>query len=405
MQGATGSEPASYSYDSNGNITNDATHTYQFSQRNRLATVDAGTTATYSYDGDGRRVKKVAGGTTTLYFYDAEGKLLEEYIPSTGAGKDYVFIPKSYEPIARIDFSMTDADTGDVLRLAKSSPNVHLDWNLFSGSGNFLVRRGTIGDFSSYSNIFGPSALKTYDDPVLEDTSSYWYDNRDRSLTDTLYFYHANHLGTPIAMTDTSGTLVWRAEHAPLGSIYALPVSTIGNNLRFPGQYFDGETGLSQNWFRDYEAKIGRYWEVDAVGYMANITPYSYAQNNPITVVDSRGQTVEICFRPLQNKTAAIFADHAYIRIGEWTAGFYDDDKVSSPDKDKGTNPSCSAASKKKDCDCEKWTPKQTESCVKSKAAEKPRKPYDLLTYNCGTWIKEVFNSCCLKPKTPGHTY
>jgi YD repeat-containing protein len=84
LQSTTGSEPATYSYDSNGNIVNDGTHTYQFSQRNRLGTVDNGTTANYNYDGDQRRVKKVVGSTTTLYFYDTEGKLIEEFNPQIG---------------------------------------------------------------------------------------------------------------------------------------------------------------------------------------------------------------------------------------------------------------------------------------------------------------------------------
>ncbi len=301
LQSTSGSEPATYSYDSNGNITNDATHTYQFSQRNRLGTVDNGTTATYSYDGDGRRVKKVAGSTTTLYFYDTEGKLLEEYIPATGEGKDYLWMPKTYEPVARIDFSMTDADTGDVLRCSKSSPNVHLDWSLFSGSGNFPVKRGLIGDFTNFTTL-SEQTSKTFDDPVLDNTTSYWYDIKNKSMTDNLYFYHSDHLGTPIAMTDGSGTLVWRAEHSPFGGIYALPVSTISNNLRFPGQYYDSETTLSQNWFRDYDAKIGRYREVDLFEFRGErckeelkrewIKPYLYGNNNSMINADFKGLSV-----------------------------------------------------------------------------------------------------------------
>jgi RHS repeat-associated protein len=173
---------------------------------------------------------------------------------------------------------------------------------LFGGNGNFTVRRGIIGNFNSYANIFGPSSSKTCDDAVLENTTSYWYDTKNRSITDTLYFYHADYLGTPIAMTDSSGTLVWRAEHTPFGGIYALPVSTISNNLRFPGQYFDGETGLAQNWFRDYDAKIGRYWEIDPVKHFISkckktygsslAQAYSYSNLNPITNFDVKGLTI-----------------------------------------------------------------------------------------------------------------
>ena len=127
---ATGSEAATYSYDNNGNVTGHGTHTYEYSQRERLVSADGGTAGTYSYDGDGRRVKKVAGGVTTLYFYDFDGKLLEEYVPATGAGKDYLWLPGTYEPLVRVDFSMSDSDNGNVLRNSKSGSDVHLDWSL-----------------------------------------------------------------------------------------------------------------------------------------------------------------------------------------------------------------------------------------------------------------------------------
>jgi RHS repeat-associated protein len=288
---ATGSEPATYGYDANGNTTSDGTHTYQYSQRDRLATVDTGTTATYGYDGDGRRVKKVASGVTTLYFYDPDGKLLEEYIPATGAGKDYVWLPGTYEPLARVDFSMSDADNGNVLRVTKSSPNVHLDWSLDGTSGPFVLKRSLSFTFSNPVYLGPGQTTKTFDDGVLNNGQSYAYEAFRRTLTDTLYFYHDDHLGTPIAMTDTSGALVWRAEHTPFGGIYALTVGTITNNFRFPGQYFDGETGLAQNYFRDYNNRTGRYWEPDQIRISPTFAEecFVYGKNNPIRSKDPRG--------------------------------------------------------------------------------------------------------------------
>ncbi len=306
---ATGSEPGTYGYDSNGNTTGDGTHTYEYSQRDRLATVDSGTTATYSYDGDGRRVKKVAGATTTLYFYDNDGKLLEEYIPATNAGKDYIWLPGTYEPIGRVDFALADTDNGDVLRCTKNDPNVHLDWSLDGTSGPFVVKRSTSFTFSNPQYLGPAQSGKTLNDPVLGSSQNYAYEAFRRALTDALYFYHDDHLGTPIAMTNGAGAFVWRAEHTPFGGIYALTVGTIANNLRFPGQYFDGETGLAQNYYRDYKHNTGRYWEADPLiaAYPSSSvilsgrgrigvpdlsgfnSSNSYDYNNPVSSVDPVG--------------------------------------------------------------------------------------------------------------------
>jgi RHS repeat-associated protein len=271
---ATGSEPGTYTCDSNGNTAGDGTHTYQYSQRDRLATADSGTTASDSYDGDGRRVQKTAGGVTTLFFYDPNGKLLEEYIPATATGKDYVWLPGTYEPLARVDFGLTDTDNGDVLRCTKSSSNVHLDWSLDSTSGPFVVERSTSFTFSSPQYLGPTQSTKTFNDSVLGNGTNYAYEAFRRTLTDTLYFYHADHLGTPIAMTNGAGAIVWRAEHTPFGGIYAMPVATAENNLRFPGQYWDGETGLAQNYYRDYRHTLGRYWEPDPVALSNFLLPH-----------------------------------------------------------------------------------------------------------------------------------
>jgi RHS repeat-associated protein len=43
--------------------------------------------------------------------------------------------------------------------------------------------------------------------------------------------------------------------------------SQVAYNLRFPGQYYDQETGKHYNYFRDYDPAIGRYVESDPLAF------------------------------------------------------------------------------------------------------------------------------------------
>ncbi len=106
---------------------------------------------------------------------------------------------------------------------------------------------------------------------------------------DSLSYYHADHLSTPMIMTDTNGAKVWEGEFMPFGE----PMSISGtetNNLRFPGQYYDQETRLHQNWHREYKAEMGRYIEKDPIGIQEGTNHlYSYVRNNPIETADLTG--------------------------------------------------------------------------------------------------------------------
>jgi len=105
---------------------------------------------------------------------------------------------------------------------------------------------------------------------------------------------HNDHLGTPQMMTDASGTVVWSADYKPFGEV-TITVSTITNNLRFPGQYYDQETGIHYNYYRDYNPVVGRYMESDPIGLLPQGPHkginhlFAYVGNNPIRFTDPNG--------------------------------------------------------------------------------------------------------------------
>ena len=60
-------------------------------------------------------------------------------------------------------------------------------------------------------------------------------------------------------------------------------------NLRFPGQYYDVETGKHYNYYRDYDRSIGRYLQSDPLGVAAGLATFSYVDSDPLTNRDPLG--------------------------------------------------------------------------------------------------------------------
>lgn len=107
-----------------------------------------------------------------------------------------------------------------------------------------------------------------------------------------LYFVHTDHLGTPQVVTDNNQNVVWKGEYTPFGEVKEV-VSTLDQNVRFPGQFFDQETGLHYNYFRDYDPSLGRYVQSDPIGLDGGINTYGYAYQNPISSYDTYGLFVQ----------------------------------------------------------------------------------------------------------------
>jgi RHS repeat-associated protein len=111
----------------------------------------------------------------------------------------------------------------------------------------------------------------------------------------SIRYIHSDHLGTPHLVTDDSGQVIWSAEYRPFVEA-TIDEDPDGNglnyslNIRFPGQYYDAESQLHYNYFRDYDPDIGRYLESDPIGLRGGINIFVYVGNNPIRWSDPRGE-------------------------------------------------------------------------------------------------------------------
>jgi RHS repeat-associated protein len=102
------------------------------------------------------------------------------------------------------------------------------------------------------------------------------------------YFLQCDHRGTPVRVENEAGHVVWRAQVAPYGSVVMSDNARVEMPLRFPGHYFDPETGLHYNRFRYYSPELGRYLQPDPLGTEAGNNLY-VSTANPLKEVDVRG--------------------------------------------------------------------------------------------------------------------
>jgi RHS repeat-associated protein len=115
-----------------------------------------------------------------------------------------------------------------------------------------------------------------------------------------IYYVHNDHLGTPQILTDDNQQVVWKANYKPFGEA-VVDEDPDGDgelvefNIRLPGQYYDKETGLHYNYYRDYDPTLGRYIQSDPIGLAGGLNTYGYVGGNPIRYTDPLGLQFEGC--------------------------------------------------------------------------------------------------------------
>ena len=112
----------------------------------------------------------------------------------------------------------------------------------------------------------------------------------------TTAYYHADGLGSVVALTSSTGAVIERYTYDVYGTPRitdaagtVLTQSAVGNRALFTGREYDQETGLYSYRARYYDSRIGRFLSRDPVGYTADLNLYRYVDHNPLTWVDPTG--------------------------------------------------------------------------------------------------------------------
>ncbi|MFV0133929.1 putative T7SS-secreted protein [Streptomyces sp. HMX87] len=95
-------------------------------------------------------------------------------------------------------------------------------------------------------------------------------------------------VGTPSELIDERGEIAWRTRSTLWGTTAWSVDSATYTPLRFPGQYYDPETGLHYNYFRHYDPESARYVSLDPLGLLPAPNPAAYV-GNPQTWTDPMG--------------------------------------------------------------------------------------------------------------------
>jgi RHS repeat-associated protein len=292
-------------YDAANNLTgiSDSVNTYNnqtlvYDVINRLTSDTFGSggfgSLAWQYDKVGNLTSQTVNSSTTTYGYTSGSNRLASITNggtitvTTNGNGNITSIPPADQPGTAATFTYNVLNR---LATVTGSP-VGITATVYDGFGQRYSKQDPGSNPSLYTYDLENHLIEENDNGSITD---YLYNNNvlvgiwvPGTGSGALYYVHTNQQGTPLMATDGNSNIVWSTTYQPYGTT-SIPIGSITQNVRLPGQFQDTETGFYYNNRRDYMPNLGRYLEADPIGLAGGINPYVYADANPGAFIDPTG--------------------------------------------------------------------------------------------------------------------
>ena len=292
-----GTFKSALTYDHAGNVTRQVyrhgsaasiTADYDYDDLYRITGFDVsgGASQDYAYDRKGNITSLVTGTSTLTYIYSTSTTPNRLGSTTGTGGQTYAYNPNGW---------MT----------RRGTDTVGYDYRGLTtgyGSSRYLMDpdrrrvKKTVGTaVTYYLRGADGTVLAEYDrNQTLSARYVYAGSRRIARITgERASYYLADHLGSTRALVDESGAVTATYDYRPYGDILATSGAE-STHFRFTGHERDSESGLDYMLARSYAYDVGRFLRPDPMqDAYPGISPYAYANNNPLKYVDPDGRAAE----------------------------------------------------------------------------------------------------------------
>jgi len=260
-------------------------------------------TTDYTYDEPANRLSGLSGAETGVFTYDDAGRLETEVRRGPGeifsdgfeSGDTGAWDEGGAIAAATLIYTFNAAD--QLTRVERAGQTLG-DYT-FDGDG-LRVSKTVDGQTVYYLRDPAGNTLAEYDQDITLLAEYIYAGGRQVAKVEPngaggedVSFFHADHLGTALVITNDAGAVTWSGDYYPFGEEYSSAGTP--DRYRFTQHELDTGGALIYAKARYYNPRIGRFLSVDPVGGQAGSSQswnrYAYVENKPLRLVDPDGRS------------------------------------------------------------------------------------------------------------------